>query len=72
MDGMKFQALGLVAATLAMNWMVDRIVRFWRRSEDGRRREDAAKVLRAHGMEAHAYLPSFAALGYERCNGKCA
>lgn len=62
MDGMGFsQALGLIAATLAGSWLMDWGVRLWRRSEDERRRQEAAKVLRAHGMEAHTYLPSFSA-----------
>lgn len=59
MDGLGMLVFGLVAATLAANWMVDRVVRYWRRNEGELRRQEAAKVLKAHGMEAHTYLPSF-------------
>lgn len=61
MDGTEFHALGLVAATLLVNWVMYIGLRFWRRSEDARRRQHAAKVLRTHGMEAYSYLPSFSA-----------
>lgn len=61
MDGIGLQALGLIAATLVACWMMDCGFRYWRRVEDARRRQDAAKVLRAHGMDAYTYLPSFSA-----------
>ncbi len=61
MDAMGLKALGLIAATLVVCGLMDRGVRLWRRSEDERRRQDAARVLRAHGMETHTYLPSFSA-----------
>lgn len=59
MGGMRFQELSLIAATLVVCWMMNWGVRLWRRSEDERRRQEAVKVLRAHGMEPHTYLPSF-------------
>lgn len=61
MDGTGIQALGLIAVTLVVCWAMDWGIRLWRCSEDERRRQAAAKVLRAHGMEAHTYLPSFSA-----------
>lgn len=61
MDGFGIQALGLILATLAVNWTLDWGVRTWRRDENERHREEAAKVLKAHGMDVHTYLPSFSA-----------
>lgn len=54
-------ALGLVAGTLVASFMLEWAWKLWQRSEDAGRRQKAADVLRAHGMEAHTYLASFAA-----------
>lgn len=54
-------ALMLIAATLVTSSVFDWIWKFWQRSDDARRRQEAGEILRAHGMEAHAYLASFAA-----------
>lgn len=54
------EALGLIAATLVANWLIEWSIKFWQRSEDGRRSQAAEKFLRLRGMEAYTYLPSFA------------
>lgn len=59
MDGYGWQVLGLVAATLAASWLGDWGLRFWHNAEQKQRQQEADKVLRAHGMQAHVYLCSF-------------
>ena len=61
MDDMALPAFVLIAATLALCWIVDWCLRLRQRGEDARRRKDAERVLQKHGMEAHTYLPSFSA-----------
>lgn len=57
------QALGLIAATLAVNWLVGKGFQVWQRFEELRRREGAEQVLKAKGMEVHLYRPSVGASG---------
>lgn len=59
MDGYGWHALGLVAATLVVNFFVGWSLRLWRNAEHKQRLQDAEKVLRAHDMHAHVYLSSF-------------
>jgi hypothetical protein len=56
-----FEALALVAATLIGSFILDWGWRFFQRSEDARRRNEAAVLLRSRGMEAYTYLASFGA-----------
>lgn len=59
MDGTGWQALALIAATLMINLMVGWYLRMRRNDALKQRQQEAQKVLRAHGMEAHTYLSSF-------------
>lgn len=36
--------------------MADWLIRFWRRAEEARRKSDAAKVLKSHGLTPQLYL----------------
>jgi hypothetical protein len=52
--------LGLIAATLVANWLIEWSIEFRQRSVDGLRRQKAEEFLRLRGMEAYTYLPSIA------------
>ncbi len=60
MDNAEWMMLGVAAATLTVSWLLDWCVRAWRRVEQKKRQDAAAKVLKTHGMETHLYLSSFA------------
>jgi hypothetical protein len=54
------EALGVIAATLVANWLIEWAIKFRQRSDATLRRQKAEKFLRLRGMEAYTYLPSFA------------
>lgn len=59
MDGVDWNTLALIVATVMTHSVVIWGVRCLRNDSLKQRQQAAEKVLRAHGMEAHTYLSSF-------------
>ena len=50
--------MAFLIAGAAMMWLADWMVRFWMQSKESQEQAEAEKILSAHGMSTHLYMPS--------------
>lgn len=53
---MDFERVLLIVAGMCFALWIDWCFSFWRNAENNRHRQEAEKVLAAHGMSTHSYL----------------